>query len=69
MRWEYKIVYIDTGRWTSTGLPNDVNEQFDKWGAEGWELVRTEAILSRGFMATGSYTAGLIAFFKRPASG
>jgi hypothetical protein len=66
VRWEYKIVYIDTARWTSTGLPENLNEQFDRWGAEGWELTRTESILHRGFWAAASYTAGIVAFFKRP---
>ena len=31
-RWEYKIVYVDAERWTSTGLPKDLNERFDAWG-------------------------------------
>ena len=67
MKWEYKVVYIDTARWTSTGLPGDVNEQFDKWGADGWELVRTESVLHSGW-GWGTYTAGIIAFFKRPVA-
>ncbi len=69
MKWEYKIVYFDAMRWTSTGLPSDLNEQFDKWGAEGWELVRTEAVLHTGWLNVGSYTAGIVTFFKRPLSG
>jgi hypothetical protein len=64
MKWEYKIVYVDTARWTRTGLPTDLNEQFDKWGAEGWELVRTEPVLRRGLFAF-LYTAAIVAFFKR----
>jgi hypothetical protein len=31
-KWEYKIVYVDAERWTSTGLPGDLNENFDTWG-------------------------------------
>jgi hypothetical protein len=63
MNWDYKVVYIDATGWTWSGLPNDVNEQFDKWGAMGWEFVRTEPIIRRGW--TGTYTAGILAFFKR----
>jgi Domain of unknown function (DUF4177) len=69
MRWEYKIVYFDTIRWTSTGLPDDLNAQFDRWGAEGWELSRTEPILHRGWLGGASYTVGIIAFFKRQMTG
>jgi Domain of unknown function (DUF4177) len=62
--WEYKIIYVDAQRWTSTGLPQDLNQDFDAWGAEGWELVGTEAITRRGW-GYGSSTAGIVAFFKR----
>jgi len=64
-RWEYKIVYFDARRWTSTGLPNDLNERFDALGMEGWELVRTEPIIG-GSLFAGNETRGFIAFFKRP---
>ena len=43
-RWEYKIIHVSAERWTSTGLPGDLNDQFDQFGADGWELVATEAI-------------------------
>ncbi len=66
--WEYKIVYFDARRWTSTRLPDDLNERFDDLGMEGWELVRTEPIIGCGFWPLGfggSETKGFIAFFKR----
>jgi len=68
-RWEYKIVYFDARRLTSTGLPNDLNERFDALGIEGWELVRTEPIKGSSFWPlgfAGGETKGFIAFFKRP---
>jgi hypothetical protein len=68
-RWEYKIAYFDARRWTSTGLPNDLNEHFDALGSEGWEFVRTEPIIASNFWPlgfAGSETKGFIAFFKRP---
>jgi hypothetical protein len=64
-RWEYKIVYVGAERWTSTGLPSDLNENFDAWGAEGWELASTESIQRQTFFSYGSTTVGLVAFFKR----
>jgi hypothetical protein len=30
---------------TGTGLPSEINEEFDKFGADGWELVTTEGIV------------------------
>ena len=49
-----------------TGLPEDVNDRFDALGKMGWELVRTEPLLERAFFGQGSYTRGLVAFFKKP---
>jgi len=68
-RWEYKIVHFNANQWTSTGLPTDFNEKFDEFGAEGWELVGTEAIVRRVFFGYGSNTVGIVAFFKRPLQG
>jgi hypothetical protein len=65
MKWEYKVVYIDANRWTSTGLPAELNQDFDKWGAEGWELVWTDSVTRSGWFY-GSETAAIVAFFKRP---
>jgi hypothetical protein len=61
--WEYKIVDISAARWTSSGLPADINEKFDRYGAQGWELVATESIIRGVFY--GSSTIAIIAFFKR----
>jgi hypothetical protein len=70
MNWEYKIVFIDATKWTSTGLPTDLGQRFDEWGAEGWELIRVEPILRGGRfvfgLGTATRTESLIAFFKRP---
>ena len=70
MTWEYKIVFVTASRPSRSGLPEDINEQFDKYGSEGWELVKVESKLTGGFMLFGigrfSSTSGYVAFFKRP---
>lgn len=68
-RWEYKIVYITAEKWTSSGLPDDLNQHFDQYGAEGWELVNTESIIRSGFFAPRANTVGLVGFFKRRVGG
>ncbi|MFL5241958.1 MAG: DUF4177 domain-containing protein [Gemmataceae bacterium] len=69
MKWEYKVVYIVTTKWTSTGLPTDLGESFDQWGNEGWELVKIEPIHAGGwflfFFGTFTRTDAFVAFFKR----
>jgi hypothetical protein len=50
-------------------LPDDINQQFDKFGAEGWELVGTDAITRPAWFWAGGTTVGIVAFFKRRLSG
>jgi hypothetical protein len=67
--WEYKIVYFSSDRWTSTGLPTDINERFDEFGKQGWELVGTEGIIRPGWFWSAATTAGIVGFFKRRLPG
>lgn len=65
-RFEYRVVHFNAERWTVSGLPNDLNELFDEYGSQGWELVGTEAIQRASlFLWGGSRTVGVVAFFKR----
>ncbi len=65
-KWEYKIVYINANQWRqNSGLPEDINERFDEWGAAGWELVKIVPRLTSTFFFIGSYTEGYVAFFKK----
>ena len=65
MKWEYNIIYINATKWTSTGLPDDLNDKFDDLGKKGWDLVKIEPKLESGFINFGSFTSGYVAFFKR----
>jgi hypothetical protein len=67
-RWEYKILYVSAVRWTGTGLPTDFNEEFDRLGSDGWELVGTQGII-RPTLFRSAQTVGLVAFFKRRVRG
>ncbi|MDR1171665.1 MAG: DUF4177 domain-containing protein, partial [Bacteroidales bacterium] len=64
-KWEYKIVYINATQQHQSGMPDDINERFDQWGNEGWELVKVEPKLTCGFWGFGSFTEGFIVFFKK----
>jgi hypothetical protein len=70
MKWEYNIIYINANKWTSTGLPDELNVKFDEYGREGWELVKVEPKLDGGIIIFGfgwfKQTVGYVAFFKRP---
>ena len=72
MKWQYKIVYVNAKKFTSTGLPDDLNEHFNRFGQEGWELVKVEPKLDGGFIFFGfgwiHQTVGYVAFFKKAVS-
>jgi hypothetical protein len=64
--WEYKILHIGAERWTGTGLPSDLNQRFDEFGSQGWELVGLVSIDRPSFIPWGgSKTVGVVATFKR----
>jgi hypothetical protein len=68
MKWEYKIAHTLASEWTDTGLPKGVNERFNDWGREGWELIGTESIVRSAQMG-GTATVLIVSFFKRPVAG
>lgn len=68
-RWEYKIVHVPADRWTGTGLPADVNQEFDRLGADRWELVGTESIIRPSAFWSAGKTVGVVGFFKRRLPG
>jgi hypothetical protein len=64
-KWEYKIIRCEAKFSSATGLPPDVNERFDEWGTQGWELVGLQPIKRPWILPFSSKTVW-VAFFKRP---
>ena len=69
MRYEYKLLHFKAGMGSVSGLPDDLNLQFDKLGSEGWEYVDMKPLLSGGlfFLVIGifSNTKSFVAIFRR----
>ena len=63
-RWEYQIIHVSAVQWTGTGLPTELNLEFDRLGTDGWELVGTQGII-RPTLFRSAQTVGIVAFFKR----
>ena len=64
MNWEYKVVQVSQKEILGTrGKRFDAEQEFNRLGAEGWEMVSCESI-TLGTMF--SFTAVLIYTFKRP---
>jgi hypothetical protein len=66
MKWEYKVMLVGVKGLIFSGLPEEIVDKLDEYGAESWELVRVEPILRKGLIA-GAYTDSFALFFKRPA--
>ena len=65
-QWEYKIVSVNAEQWTPTGLPADLNQRFDEFGADGWALFGTNAIQRPSLFTWGwPQTVAFVADFKR----
>jgi hypothetical protein len=65
-KWEYKIIYCSAERWTSTGLPADLDQRFDEFGAQGCELAAMVSIERASLIPWGgAKTVGVLASFKR----
>jgi len=51
MKFEYKLFYFRAGLATASGLPEELNDEFNRLGADGWEYVDMKPILTGGFFA------------------
>lgn len=62
MKWEYKTIKVEgTLKTLFIGKTLDLEDDFNKLGKEGWELITVI-----GLAAGGSTQTGLQAIFKRP---
>ena len=65
--WEYKVVKVSEAE--VDGLPGkrfDIEEEFNRLGADGWECVSCESITFGGVF---KFTAVLVYTFRRPKQG
>lgn len=62
--WEYKVVSKKVEGWVNRSLPEDVVQELNDLGAEGWELVSATPVV-----AGSSYqTSTVVLFLKRRVS-
>lgn len=63
-KFEYKIVSISVAHLRKRDFQAELSENFDKWGSQGWDLVKFEPVLESWFIGT-TQTREFIAIFKR----
>jgi hypothetical protein len=64
-KFEYKIVTISVAHLKKKDFQSELSLNFDKWGAEGWDLVKFEPVLESWFLFDRGSTTEFIVIFKR----
>ncbi|MFT7234318.1 MAG: hypothetical protein ACI8TA_003550 [Cyclobacteriaceae bacterium] len=63
-KFEYKLLTISVVHLRKKQFQEELDNKFNKWGEEGWDLVKMEPI-SGGGMTYFSSTSDFLAVFKR----
>ena len=64
-KFEYKLLTINVNHLKKEKFQIELDEKFQKWGNEGWELIKMESITSGGMFFHGATTESFFAVFKR----
>lgn len=64
-KFEYKILTISTSHLCKKSFREELDAKFNRWGDEGWELVKMEPITSGGFIFHGANTNEFLVVFKK----
>lgn len=64
-KFDYKIITISVAHLKKRGFQSELNQRFQEWGDEGWDLVKMEPISSGGVVFQGNNTDEFLAVFKR----
>ncbi|MEH0155568.1 DUF4177 domain-containing protein [Limibacter armeniacum] len=64
-KFEYKFVMISIAHLSKKSFRLELDEAFQKWGNDGWELVKMEPIPSDHIMFRDSKTDEFFTVFKR----
>ncbi|VXC33019.1 conserved hypothetical protein [Flavobacterium sp. 9AF] len=64
-KFEYKLLTINVAHFKKDSFQLELDEKFQKWGSEGWELVKMEAINSSSVFLHGATTEKFFIIFKR----
>lgn len=64
-KFEYKIITISVSHFKSENFQTELNDKFEKWGNEGWDLIKMEAISTGGVIFQGATTKEFLTVFKR----
>jgi len=64
-KFEYKLLTIGFDSITEEEPKIELSQRFNKWGAEGWDLVKLERVAAASLFRGSGATVGFFAIFKR----
>ena len=64
-KFEYKLLTISVAHLSKNSFQGELNDKFQEWGNDGWELVKLEPISSGGVIFQGATTKKFLVVFKK----
>lgn len=64
-KFEYKMLTISVAHLNRSTFRAELDQKFQDYGNEGWELIKLESIVEGGILTQGGSTKELFAVFKR----
>lgn len=64
-KFEYKVLNLTAKDLSDEAFLDELNRAFNKWGSEGWDLIKMESIEKGSYMTMGSKTAAFVLVFKK----
>lgn len=64
-KFEYKVLNLTAKDLSDEAFLRELNNAFNKWGSEGWDLIKMESIEKGSYMTMGSKTSAFVLVFKR----
>ncbi|MEM6642562.1 MAG: DUF4177 domain-containing protein [Bacteroidota bacterium] len=63
-KYEYKVITINAYKLDKTKFQAELQSKFEKWGEEGWDLVKMEPV-NGGMLFVRFSTTKFLVVFKR----
>jgi hypothetical protein len=61
-KYEYKLLTVSTSHLRKKRFQEELEESFNNWGGEGWDLVKMEPVNGEGWLQRAVTTKFLIVF-------
>lgn len=64
-KFEYKLLTINASDLGKSTFQSELNEKFQDWGEQGWDLIKMEPLNQGSHYRNGSNTKAFLVVFKK----